>query len=129
MSFHQKFYEQTISTRSEESRLVYCTICGTLNPDSAVNCSNCGALLYPESRPYSRFERRRYFEEYGYRHGGSGIGLLIAGLIIIFIGLAALTGFTMFWGYFWPFVLLLLGVWILLWGLSRNRRYRQAPSQ
>ena len=127
---NQKSYEHTSSLeRSEESRLVYCTKCGTLNPDSAINCSNCGAPLNPESRPYSRYERRKYYEGYGYRRGGGGIGLLIAGLFIIIIGLAAFTGFTLFWNYFWPFVLLVLGVWLLVWGLKRSRRYGQAPLQ
>ena len=111
--------------------MVYCTKCGTQNPDTATNCSNCGAPLYgAESRPYSRHERRRYYsDEYRYRRGGGGIGLLIGGLFIIIIGVVALTGFSAFWNYFWPIVLVLLGVWLLLWGLRRNRRYRQALPQ
>lgn len=111
--------------------LVYCSRCGTLNPDTSVNCSNCGAPLnQQESRPYTPYEHRHYNNEgYRHRHGGSGFGLLIAGLFIVIIGIAALTGFVLFWVYFWPIVLVLIGVWILLLGLRRNRRYRQAPPQ
>jgi len=112
-------------------KLVYCTKCGTLNADTAVNCSNCGAPLSgAENRPYSRYERRRHYEdEYGYRHrGGSGFGLLIAGLFIVILGLAAVFGSVrLFFQYFWPVVLILIGVWLLLWGLRHNRRYRQPP--
>jgi len=108
--------------------LVYCTRCGTFNPEGAINCSNCGAPLSTtsESRPYTPYQHRPYHSD-GHRHGGSGFGLLIAGLFIVIIGIAALTGFTLFWTYFWPIVLILIGLWILLLGLRRNRRYRQAP--
>ncbi|MCL4429351.1 MAG: zinc-ribbon domain-containing protein [Chloroflexi bacterium] len=112
--------------------MVYCSKCGTLNPDTSVICSNCGAPLSPpESRPYSRYERRRYYEDqYGYRHRGNGFGLLIAGLFVLILGLAALFGsLSLFWQYFWPVVLILIGVWLLIWGLRRNRRYSQAPPQ
>lgn len=112
--------------------MVYCTKCGTLNPDGAVNCSNCGAPLSgAENRPYNRYERRRYYEDqYGYRHRGNGFGLLIAGLFILLLGVAAIFGsIGLFFQYFWPVVLILIGVWLLLWGLRRNRRYRQAPPQ
>ncbi|HEX7482685.1 MAG TPA: zinc ribbon domain-containing protein [Candidatus Bathyarchaeia archaeon] len=112
--------------------MVYCTKCGTLNPDTAINCSNCGAPLFAtESRPYSRYERRRYYREnYGYSRGsGGGIGLPIIGLFIILIGLAAFAGFTAFWNYFWPIVLVLVGVWILVLGLRHNRRHNStSPS-
>jgi hypothetical protein len=111
--------------------MVYCTRCGTLNPGTSTICSNCGAPLVSDqnqNRPYPRHEwRNRYDEGYYYRGHGSGIGLLIAGLFIIIIGIVVLTGFTMFWTYFWPIVLVLIGVWILLIGLRRNRRYSQAP--
>ena len=59
---------------------------------------------------------------------GGGIGLLIAGLFIILIGLAAFAGFTAFWNYFWPIVIILVGVWILVLGLRRNRRHDQTTS-
>ena len=111
--------------------MVYCTKCGTLNPDTAVNCSNCGAPLSSENRPYTRYERRRYYEDqYGYRHRGNGFGLLIAGLFILLLGIAAVFGsIRLFFQYFWPVVLILIGVWLLLWGLRRNRRYSQAQPQ
>jgi len=109
--------------------MVYCSRCGTLNTDTTMTCSNCGAPLSgSENRPYSRIERRRYYREnYGYSRGGGGIGLLIIGLFIILIGIAALAGFTAFWNYFWPIVLVLVGIWILILGLRYNRRYNQTP--
>jgi uncharacterized membrane protein YvbJ len=110
--------------------LVYCSKCGTLNADDAVHCTNCGAPLYvAESRPYARYERRKYYRDEYDHHRGSGFGLLIAGLFVIVIGLAALTGFAIIWSYFWPIVLVLIGIWLLTWGLRRNRRYRQPPTQ
>jgi uncharacterized membrane protein YvbJ len=111
--------------------MVYCTRCGTVNPDTATTCSNCGAPLITDktqNRQYTRHEwRGGYDSGYYNRRHGSGIGLLIAGLFIIIIGLAVLTGFSMFWTYFWPIVLVLIGVWILLIGLRRNRRFSQSP--
>jgi len=72
---------------------------------------------------------RHYREDYHYRHHGSGIGLLIAGVIILFLGLAALTGtLALFWAYFWPLVLVVIGIWLLIWGLRRNRRYSSPTS-
>ncbi len=112
--------------------LVYCSRCGTLNPDTSINCSNCGAPLAPDgNRPYSRYERPRYYEgQYGYRRRGNGLGLLIAGLFVLILGLSALTGsWAVFWQYFWPVVLILIGVWLLFWGLRRNRRNSQALPQ
>jgi fatty acid desaturase len=110
--------------------LVYCSRCGTLNPDTIITCSNCGApLSVSENRSYSRFERRKYYREnYGSSRGGGGIGLLIIGLFIILMGLAAFAGFTAFWNYFWPIVLVLVGVWILVIGLRHNRRYNQSTT-
>ncbi|MCW3999543.1 MAG: zinc-ribbon domain-containing protein [Candidatus Bathyarchaeota archaeon] len=107
--------------------MVYCTRCGTQNPDGAIHCSNCGAPLNMDSRPYTRYEYRHYYRDER-RHQGSGIGLLIAGLFIVIIGLAALTNFWAFWNYFWPLVLILIGIWVLLLGLRRSRRYSQPHS-
>ncbi|MCW3994870.1 MAG: zinc ribbon domain-containing protein [Candidatus Bathyarchaeota archaeon] len=109
--------------------MVYCTRCGTFNPDTAINCSNCGAPLPPpEGRPYGRYEHRRYYGEgYRYRREGSGIGLLIVGLFIVLFGLAAFFGFANFWRLFWAGLIILIGVWVISIGLRHNRRYRQPP--
>lgn len=109
--------------------MVYCTKCGTLNPDTAINCSNCGTPLYganAESRHYDWRERRhRYYEErYGHYRGGSGFGLLVGGLFIILIAIGLI--YDVVWQYFWPFVLVIIGVWLILLFLMRNRRYRQS---
>jgi hypothetical protein len=130
---NRKFYQRNVQKITGETILVYCTKCGTLNPDEATNCSNCGAPLYKaENQPNIWQEKRhRHYDEYGnrYRHEGNGIGLLIAGLFIILIGLAALTGFSFIWNIFWPLVLTLLGIWLIIWGIRRTRKYRQPPSQ
>ena len=41
--------------------MVYCTKCGTQNPDDAVNCSNCGAPL--RETPNREYRRYRYEED------------------------------------------------------------------
>ena len=113
--------------------MVYCSRCGTLNPDSATNCSNCGAPLAAagsQTPPYDwRAQRRQYYHErYGYyRQGGSGIGLLIGGIIILLLALGFFYG--TFWQFFWPAVLVIIGVWLIALFLIRNRRYRQPPAQ
>jgi divalent metal cation (Fe/Co/Zn/Cd) transporter len=111
-------------------KLVYCINCGTFNADKVTNCSDCSAPLFSkENIRFSRQQRQRY--EYGYqsRRSGGGLGLLIVGLFIIIIGIIVLTDFTLFWRYFWPIVLVLIGIWIIVIGLRRNRRYRVAPPQ
>ncbi|MCW4030246.1 MAG: zinc-ribbon domain-containing protein [Candidatus Bathyarchaeota archaeon] len=110
--------------------MVYCTKCGTLNPEVATNCSNCGSPLYVDCRVNYRHVHRHYQGDYHYHHQGGGIGLLIAGLIIVFLGLAALTGtLGLFWAYFWPLVLVVIGIWLLIWGLRRNRKYSMSAPQ
>jgi uncharacterized membrane protein YvbJ len=111
--------------------LAYCTRCGALNPEDSLNCLNCGAPFVTEkaeSRPYNRYDHSRYYTNTN-GHRSSGIGLLIAGLIIILIGAAAMVGFTQFWTYFWPIVLILIGVWVIVLGLRRSRRYKQPLSR
>jgi hypothetical protein len=44
------------------------------------------------------------------------------------MGLAAFAGFTAFWNYFWPIVLVLIGLWILVMGLRHNRKYNQTTT-
>ncbi len=110
-----------LSKINEEYSVVYCIKCGTLNPDTATMCSNCESpLLVAENLLYSGYERRRYYEEqYGYRHQRNGVGLLIAGLFVFILGIATLLGsIGLFFQYFWPAVLILIGLWILFWGFK-----------
>jgi hypothetical protein len=32
-----------------------------------------------------------------------------------------------FWAYFWPLILVILGVWLIAMWILRNRSYRQPP--
>jgi|WetSurMetagenome_2_1015567.scaffolds.fasta_scaffold12738_4 hypothetical protein len=113
--------------------MVYCSRCGTLNPDAATTCSNCGNPLptaNPQSRPYDwREQRRQYYQERyrQYRRAGSGMGLLIGGVIILLLALGLFYG--AFWQFFGPAVLVIIGVWLIALFLMRNRRYRQPPPQ
>jgi ribosomal protein L40E len=133
----QKFYEHSSSKQipKEKTHLVYCSKCGTLNPESAVNCSNCGSPLYKASSneaPYYGHEQwRRYYEEgYNNRHRGSGIWLLIVGLIVVLFALALFFQMaSLFWQYFWPVVFLLIGLWIITLGLRHRRKYSPSSPQ
>jgi hypothetical protein len=113
--------------------MVYCTKCGTQNPDTANNCYNCGSPLVraetPNAPPY-RHHARDYSDEYRYyRHSGAGFGLLFAGAIIIVIALAAFLNIAVIWTYFWAIVFVLLGIWLITLGAKRNRRIQQPPPQ
>jgi uncharacterized protein (DUF486 family) len=58
------------------------------------------------------------------------VGLLIVGIIVIFIGLAVFFGtLSMFWQYFWPFVIVLIGIWLITRGLIRRNRYGKSSTQ
>ncbi len=107
--------------------MVYCSKCGTLKSNDANVCIKCGSLLHGKTTDanYSQYWRhRRYEGEYYHFRGGSGIGALVFGFIIILIGLSLLLsemyGFNFPW---WPTILILIGIWILFVGLRRSRRY------
>ena len=103
--------------------MVYCSQCSS-NDEKALNCTNCGASLMVTERTIVKPE---YYSSRGnvksQRRWGS-IGLLIGGLILVMIGVAAITGFTMFWSYFWPIMIILLGLWLLLLWYRRNNKTR-----
>ena len=118
--------------------MVYCTKCGTKNPDDAKTCSQCGAPLYSlgerEQRrrkegecfgthraeePYKRVEE----ECFGIPRGGAIFGLVI-GAIIILAGFSflfqELYNISIPW---WPFVVILFGILIIIgafYGLRRR---------
>jgi uncharacterized membrane protein YvbJ len=107
--------------------MVYCSKCGTQNPDTNVNCSNCGAPLYTIGQRYPGSDREHYRrmenECFGLPNGGMIVGIVI-GVIIILVGLSLFLQAT--YGIkidFWPFILIIFGVLILLGALFRQRRY------
>lgn len=120
--------------------MVYCTRCGTENPDNAKHCTNCGRSL--ESSLEARFERgaeewgeqfgrrmeewgdqfgKRVEEEcFGLPHGGSIVGIIF-GLIIILVGASWLFGINI---EFWPLIIIIFGVLIVtsaLYGFTRKK--------
>jgi hypothetical protein len=112
--------------------MVYCSKCGTLNPETATVCSNCGAALQITGQqqygPYWR--HRRYREEY-YGRGGHRFGALFAGIIIILVGmfllLSQIYGFTLNWSAFWGLVVVFIGLWLIFIAMRINRRRRSTP--
>jgi len=104
--------------------MVYCTKCGTKNPDDATTCSNCGAALNPTREERHGYYRRYEDECFGIPHGGAivaaaiGLIILLAGAIII-LQQAKLVPAAV---NVWPFVLIIFGFLIVLGALFRTRR-------
>jgi hypothetical protein len=113
--------------------LVYCSKCGTQNADDAKVCSNCGAPLYTVGQQYPGSEREHYRrvegECFGLPNGGMIAGLVF-GIIIILAGLGLFlqeTGYIgNFWSVFWPFIIIIFGILILLGALFGRRRRARA---
>ncbi len=111
--------------------MVYCTRCGTRNPDDAKVCSNCGAPLYTVGERYPGSEREHYQkmenECFGLPNGGMIVATLV-GLIIIIAGvglfLQASGLIENFGSYLWPLIIIIFGVLIVVAGLFGRRRYR-----
>ncbi len=105
--------------------MVYCTKCGTQNPDDATVCAKCGASLYGvgEREHYRRMDT----ECFGIPRGGAVVGIAI-GVIIVLWGLIAILQSTTR-QYFlrmsavWPIAVIIFGILIVigaLYGLSRR---------
>ena len=104
--------------------MVYCSKCGTKNPDDATTCSNCGAALNPTREERIRHSRRYEEECFGIPHGGAivamAIGVLIVlGGLIILLQQANIIPQNM---NLWPLALIIFGVLILIGALFRMRR-------
>ena len=111
--------------------MVYCSKCGTQNPDTNTVCSNCGAPLYTVGQRYAGSDREHYRrmenECFGLPNGGMIVGLVI-GVIIILAGLGL---FLQAYGIsidIWPFIIIIFGVLIMLGALFGRRRYIERPS-
>lgn len=96
--------------------MVYCTKCGTQNPDDAVNCSNCGAPLNPA--PYRSYRRYRAEEDMCFG-GRSHIWGIIIGLFIVMIGVSSLLGGNI-WDKVWPMFIILTGAIIVVNAFMRR---------
>ena len=105
--------------------MVYCSKCGTQNPDTSKICSNCGAPLYTVGQQYPGSEREHYRrvenECFGLPNGGMIVGLIF-GIIIIFVGLSLLFDLGNFWYYIWPLIIIIFGTLIILGALFGKRR-------
>jgi len=96
--------------------MVYCTKCGTQNPDEAVNCSNCGASLKPV--PYKEYRRYKYEDEMCFG-GRTHIWGIVIGLFIIVIGISSLLGGNI-WDKIWPAFIILVGLIIVVNALTKK---------
>ena len=105
--------------------MVYCTKCGTQNPDDAAVCTKCGASLYAvgEREHYRRMES----ECFGIPRGGAVVGIAI-GLIIVLSGLIVILQQANLLSSnvnVWPIAVIIFGVLIVvgaLYGLGRRQR-------
>jgi uncharacterized membrane protein YvbJ len=100
--------------------MVYCTKCGTENPDDATVCKNCGAPLNPPIRSYGR--RDREMDDWCFGGRGRNAWPLIIGVFIILIGLSSLLDQVYPWANFdniWPLFLIALGLIIIYYRVQR----------
>lgn len=109
--------------------MVYCSKCGTQNPDDAKVCSNCGAPLYTVGERYPGSEREHYKkvegECFGLPNGGMIAGTIF-GAIVILVGLGLYlqeTGYIgNFWNILWPIIIVIFGILVLLGAVYGQRR-------
>lgn len=111
--------------------MVYCTKCGTKNEDDATVCAKCGASLETtrserrrrsDGECFGRSERRPMEDEcFGLPYGGSIVGIIF-GIIVVFIGLAIVAGFTNIWSLLWPLLLVIVGILIIAGAFYGMRR-------
>jgi len=111
--------------------MVYCSKCGTQNSDDAKTCSNCGAPLHTVGESYPGSEREHYRrvegECFGLPNGGMIAGIIF-GIIIVIAGLGLFlqqSGYIGdFWNIFWPLIIVIFGILILLGAIYRQSRSR-----
>ena len=112
--------------------MIYCTKCGTQNPDSAAFCQKCGAQLQSEQNTpivNNYYGRQRLRDRRESRQGQSGphIGALIVTAIVIVAGLGIFYP-NLPWQFFWGALLLMLGGLIAgFWALRRSRHIPNQP--
>lgn len=111
--------------------MVYCSRCGTQNPDTNVHCTNCGTPLYTVGERYPGSDREHYRkmenECFGLPNGGMIVGIVI-GIIIVLIGLSFLLQTYGIKLDFWPFIIIIFGVLIVAGALYSRRQLSQRPN-
>ena len=138
LTIHSFWRTASLKTKSglmliEEILMVYCSKCGTQNPDTNTVCSNCGAPLYTVGQRYVGSDREHYHrmenECFGLPNGGMIVGIVI-GIIIVLAGLGL---FLQTYGiqiqtWLWPVVVIIFGLLILIGAVFGRRRYHERPS-
>ena len=125
--------------------MVHCHKCWTKNEEDAKYCVKCGAALEESSRSSRTFDSMDEWgtdwgtdigkraekwgkdfpkniekECFGLPHGGTIVGLII-GIIIILVGITSLAGIDI---EFWPLIIIIFGLLILvgsIYSLTRKR--------
>jgi uncharacterized membrane protein YvbJ len=113
--------------------MVYCHNCGTKNDDDSEFCSKCGEPL----KDVRDYDRRRHHRDHHHRERdecfgsdkngcfglphGNIIGPVIAGVVLILIGISSIYGFDI-WNVFWPVLLVILGILILAGAIYSTRK-------
>ena len=130
----------------------YCPKCGNKVDSTMTFCPNCGAPLkattsqpgptvtYPPYYRHRHHEKDEKHDEKGsekYEKGGSGVGYLIGGIVVVLLGVFAYINATtnFFQGLTGQeagaFFLVIIGVLIVVAGVyysSRSRRRNPAPT-
>jgi tetrahydromethanopterin S-methyltransferase subunit E len=104
-----------------ETKMVYCTKCGTKNEEDVVICVNCKEPLMG-SQTVRRERQRKENECFGLPHGGSIAGLVI-GLIIILWGVTTVLDIN-FGNYLWAIIVVIFGTLMVLGALYSMSRKR-----
>jgi uncharacterized membrane protein YvbJ len=115
--------------------MVYCHNCGTKNEDDDEYCSKCGEPLKKDVKRRHRSEQRQRRRDecfgveqrqrerdacFGLPHGNL-IAPLVAGVVLILLGLSSFYGFAI-WTYIWPALIVLIGILIIAGAIYGARR-------
>ncbi|MEM4406437.1 MAG: zinc-ribbon domain-containing protein [Candidatus Methanomethylicaceae archaeon] len=105
-------------------KMVYCTKCGTKNPDDAKVCAQCGAPLYAVSEVEKRKREDLEQECFGIPRGGAFVSLAI-GIILLLSGLIWLLQQVQILPKtidVWPIAIMIFGILIIIGAIYGLRR-------